>query len=61
MLSSETENHIAIGFPGQGSQNPGQIKRLLSEHPIALDVILEGETALERPLLPLLLGETTLL
>jgi [acyl-carrier-protein] S-malonyltransferase len=59
MSKIETESSIAIGFPGQGSQNPAQMRRLLSEHPITLDVIIEGEMALERPLLPLLLSETS--
>ncbi len=48
---------IAIGFPGQGPHEPEKMRRLLNEHPSAVDTILEGEEILNRPLLPLLLNE----
>jgi [acyl-carrier-protein] S-malonyltransferase len=59
MSGHESVSKIAIGFPGQGSHDPVQIRRLLKEHPVAIDVIEEGEHALEQPLLALLLSEST--
>lgn len=59
MSELATEGSIAVGFPGQGSQDPERMKRLLSEHPVTIDVLREGEEVLNRPLLSLLLSETT--
>jgi [acyl-carrier-protein] S-malonyltransferase len=49
---------VAIGFPGQGAQDPAQLRRLLREFPSSLDPISEAEDVLNRPLLPLLLRES---
>jgi malonyl CoA-acyl carrier protein transacylase len=56
---TEVENgRIAIGFPGQGvPHDPIKIRRLFNEHPSSLNIVLEGEEVLKRPLLPLLLKD----
>lgn len=57
MSNAKIPETIAIGFPGQGPHEPDKMRRLVQEHPAALDVLLEGEEVLRRQLLPLLLRE----
>ncbi|HVS79298.1 MAG TPA: hypothetical protein VHD84_03365, partial [Candidatus Saccharimonadales bacterium] len=56
--SDEPEASVAIGFPGQGAPHePARMRRLLRQYPRAMDVVIEAEDTLQRPLLPLMLNE----
>jgi malonyl CoA-acyl carrier protein transacylase len=51
------ERSVAIGFPGQGPHEPDKMRRLICEHPTTLDVFMEAEEVLSRPILPLMLKD----
>jgi [acyl-carrier-protein] S-malonyltransferase len=57
MSTTSVESSVAIGFPGQGPHEPNRMRRLITEHPVAIDMLNDAEEALKRPLLPLLLNE----
>ncbi|HVO86357.1 MAG TPA: acyltransferase domain-containing protein [Candidatus Binatia bacterium] len=59
MSTTEIEPSIAIGFPGQGASNPEKMRRLITEHPIVIDVLEEAEATLEEPVLRLFLQEAS--
>lgn len=57
MSSMELAPSIAIGFPGQGAHDHEKMKALVRQHPAALDILIESEDILRRPVLGLLTKE----